>query len=131
MTTTAESTARYRDASLSPETRAADLLARMTLEEKAAQMVGVWQLKTSTLVADDGTFDLEKALVPAYMKAMPRTDGWMHPFQVQAMEDGYLVYSSGKDGDGESCEPAVTNTFNDEICFANGQFVRYPAGTQN
>ena len=40
---------------------AADLLARMTLEEKAAQMVGVWQLKTETLVGDDGRFDPAKA----------------------------------------------------------------------
>lgn len=52
---------RYRDAARSPEERTADLLARMTLEEKAAQMVGVWQLKSETLVDDDGNFDLEKA----------------------------------------------------------------------
>lgn len=51
----------YRDAARSHAERAADLLARMTLEEKAAQMVGVWQLKATTLVADDGTFDVAKA----------------------------------------------------------------------
>jgi beta-glucosidase len=51
----------YRDRSLAPEHRVADLLARMTLEEKAAQMVGVWQLKSEMLVGDDGTFDLSKA----------------------------------------------------------------------
>ena len=51
----------YRDAALSAAARTADLLARMTREEKAAQMVGVWQLKSTTLVADDGTFDLAKA----------------------------------------------------------------------
>lgn len=32
----------WRDASASPAARAADLLSRMTLEEKAAQLVGVW-----------------------------------------------------------------------------------------
>jgi beta-glucosidase len=52
---------RYRDASLPPEERTADLLSRMTLEEKAAQMVGVWQLKSETLVDADGAFDLAKA----------------------------------------------------------------------
>src|SRR5688500_7920058 len=52
---------RYRDSSLPPEARAADLLSRMTLEEKAAQMVGVWQLKSETLVDADGAFDLAKA----------------------------------------------------------------------
>src|ERR1035438_7813404 len=33
----------------------------MTLEEKAAQMMCVWQKKTETLVDDDGNFDLPKA----------------------------------------------------------------------
>jgi len=51
----------YRDASLSEEARVADLLARMTLEEKAAQMMCVWQKKGETLVDATGTFDVEKA----------------------------------------------------------------------
>ena len=38
-----------------------DLLRRMTLEEKAAQMMCVWQQKKDTLVDDDGNFDREKA----------------------------------------------------------------------
>ena len=33
----------YRDPALPPARRVKDLLARMTLEEKAAQMMGVWQ----------------------------------------------------------------------------------------
>lgn len=51
----------YRDPELPAEQRAADLLSRMTLEEKAAQMVGVWQRKADLLVDADGRFDLEKA----------------------------------------------------------------------
>jgi len=51
----------YRDASLPAERRVADLLARMTLEEKAAQMMCVWQGKADTLVDGNGAFDLEKA----------------------------------------------------------------------
>ena len=39
----------------------ADLLARMTLDEKAAQMMCVWQQKADTLVDAQGNFDLEKA----------------------------------------------------------------------
>ena len=39
----------------------ADLLSRMTLEEKAAQMVGVWQGKSTTLVDEKGNFAFEKA----------------------------------------------------------------------
>ena len=61
MTTITQPSVPYRDAGLTPEARAADLLARMTLEEKAAQMVGMWQLKSETLVGEDGTFDLAKA----------------------------------------------------------------------
>jgi beta-glucosidase len=51
----------YRDASLPAEQRVADLLARMTLEEKAAQMMCVWQGKSETLVDASGGFDIEKA----------------------------------------------------------------------
>src|SRR5207253_11210048 len=61
MTTTERATLPYRNASLTPEARTADLLSRMTLEEKAAQMVGVWQLKSTTLVDDAGNFDVAKA----------------------------------------------------------------------
>jgi beta-glucosidase len=51
----------YRDPSLSAAERTADLLARMTLEEKAAQMMCVWQMKADTLVDAQGNFDVEKA----------------------------------------------------------------------
>ena len=51
----------YRDATLPVEQRVADLLARMTLEEKAAQMMCVWQQKADTLVDANGGFDLAKA----------------------------------------------------------------------
>src|SRR5215471_493253 len=54
-------TERYRDPSLSAAERTADLLARMTLEEKAAQMMCVWQMKADTLVDAQGNFDIEKA----------------------------------------------------------------------
>jgi beta-glucosidase len=51
----------YRNPALSPARRVKDLLSRMTLEEKAAQMMCVWQKKVDTLVDDDGNFDLPKA----------------------------------------------------------------------
>jgi beta-glucosidase len=51
----------YRDPARSADERADDLLARMTIEEKVAQMVGVWQKKPAMLVDDEGRFDLEKA----------------------------------------------------------------------
>ena len=51
----------YKNPSLPAEKRVKDLLSRMTLEEKAAQMMCVWQQKAQTLVDAQGNFDLEKA----------------------------------------------------------------------
>ena len=53
--------AHYKNRSLSAEKRVRDLLSRMTLEEKAAQMMCVWQQKPQTLVDANGDFDLKKA----------------------------------------------------------------------
>ena len=47
----------YRNPSLPAARRVKDLLSRMTLEEKAAQMMCVWQQKAGTLVDSDGNFD--------------------------------------------------------------------------
>jgi beta-glucosidase len=51
----------YKNRALSASSRVKDLLSRMTLEEKAAQMMCVWQKKSETLVNGDGSFDLRKA----------------------------------------------------------------------
>lgn len=51
----------YRNASLSVAERVRDLLARMTLAEKAAQMTCVWQQKMTKLLDADGNFDLARA----------------------------------------------------------------------
>ncbi len=50
----------YKDPSLPVERRVADLLARMTLEEKVAQTLAVWQQKRA-LVDASGRFDPAKA----------------------------------------------------------------------
>ena len=50
----------YKDASLPVEKRVADLLGRMTLEEKVAQTLAVWQQKRQLVDAND-TFDPAKA----------------------------------------------------------------------
>jgi beta-glucosidase len=52
---------RYLNRKLSTEKRVKDLLSRMTLEEKAAQMMCIWQEKANTLVNEEGKFDLQKA----------------------------------------------------------------------
>ncbi|MCG8371900.1 MAG: glycoside hydrolase family 3 C-terminal domain-containing protein [Balneolales bacterium] len=51
----------YRDVSKSVEERLSDLMSRMTVEEKAAQMMCVWNDKKETLIDERGHFDFEKA----------------------------------------------------------------------
>ena len=51
----------YQNRSLPPAARVKDLLRRMTLEEKAAQMMCVWQQKAETLLDAQGRFDPSKA----------------------------------------------------------------------
>jgi beta-glucosidase len=51
----------YKNSRLAAQSRVKDLLSRMTLAEKAAQMMCVWQEKAQKLVDADGNFDLTKA----------------------------------------------------------------------
>ncbi|HEY2759400.1 MAG TPA: glycoside hydrolase family 3 N-terminal domain-containing protein, partial [Pirellulales bacterium] len=51
----------YQNSALAAEKRTKDLLGRMTPEEKAAQMMCVWQEKATKLIDAKGNFDLEKA----------------------------------------------------------------------
>lgn len=51
----------YKNPKLSAAVRVKDLLARMTLQEKVAQMMCVWQQKATTLLDAEGNFDLAKA----------------------------------------------------------------------
>ena len=51
----------YKNSSLPAEQRVKDLLSRMTLDEKAAQMMCVWQKKADTLLDAEGNFDFTKA----------------------------------------------------------------------
>ncbi len=53
--------AAYRNANLEPRARVNDLITRMTLEEKVAQMMCVWNDKKDTLIDDFGKFSVEKA----------------------------------------------------------------------
>jgi len=51
----------YKNASAPIEQRVEDLLSRMTLEEKIAQITTVWTRKNAVLTAPDGDFDPAKA----------------------------------------------------------------------
>jgi beta-glucosidase len=47
----------YKDSRLPAAARVKDLLARMTLDEKAAQMMCMWQEKASKLLDGDGNLE--------------------------------------------------------------------------
>src|SRR4051812_24410895 len=51
----------YQNPKASVERRVKDLLSRMTVQEKADQMMCVWQQKAATLVDENGAFDFKKA----------------------------------------------------------------------
>ena len=73
---------------------------------------------------------LKLLVEPIYIKTMPTVDGWNNTYQVAAATTEYTIYSMGKDGAGNTCTAGTTATFNSEICFINGQFLRYPQGSQ-
>lgn len=56
-----DTTAKYRDPDLSPDERTDDLLSLMTLEEKVAQMMCIWNQKSERLLDAEGNFDKTKA----------------------------------------------------------------------
>ncbi len=62
----------YKDSSRPVDERVEDLLARMTLEEKVAQMLCVWQQKPAALVDDEGRFDPAKARAALRRRTRPR-----------------------------------------------------------
>ena len=59
--TPASSVPAYKNPALAPEKRVKDLLSRMTIEQKAAQMMCVWRSKAETLLDEEGNFDPVKA----------------------------------------------------------------------
>jgi general secretion pathway protein G len=72
--------------------------------------------------------DLQQAVEPRFIRALPMRDGWGREFQIESSPTDYTIFSFGKDGIGDNCAPEETVQYNDEICLINGRFVRYPSG---
>ena len=89
-----------------------------------------YAIEQATYPVSNSAATLRSAIDPVYIKNMPMVDGWAHAYQSDSSRFAYTVYSQGKDGTGNTCTPAQTSTFNDEICFSAGQFIRLPMGPQ-
>ena len=74
---------------------------------------------------------LQGLVQPIYIKSMPTTDGWSNTFAVASAITQYTVTSFGRDGTSQGCVAStITTGFDQDMCFANGQFIQYPQGTQ-
>ena len=101
----------------------ADLRSIGTAVESYAVDNNVYPVATSNT-------QLSPLISPIYIKVMPDADGWSNPFQVTAATTAYTIWSMGKNGTSTTCAAGVTTLFAEDICFVNGQFLRYPQGTQ-
>jgi general secretion pathway protein G len=82
--------------------------------------------------------DLERALVPKYIRKLPRQDGWGEDFDIRTgnyNDKGeamlYALRSYGRDGraEGDSYTARPIQSFDEDIVYAEGQFFQYPEGT--
>jgi general secretion pathway protein G len=71
-----------------------------------------------------------KQVAPTYVRLLPIADGWNSYFLYGGLGFAYAIASNGKNGTPDTLVGGETTNFNDDIIFANGQFVQYPAGAQ-
>ena len=76
---------------------------------------------------------LGTTLEPIYIETTPLEDAWGRRFIVESSAIAYSIGSGGKDGGALTYlgGNGTTQNFNDAIIYANGQFVQWPAGSQN
>jgi len=77
---------------------------------------------------------LATSLNGAYVRRLPVTDGWGHPYVYSGTAlAGYTIGSSGKDGgDTLTLEGSggTSSTLFADIIYTNGQFLQWPEGAQ-
>ena len=77
--------------------------------------------------------DLVESLKPTYMQAIPERDGWGRKLEFGAFGERYGVRSAGRDGvyEGTTYAEGMTESFDCDIVFSNGNFVRVPTAIQS
>lgn len=75
---------------------------------------------------------LQNSLTPAFIKALPKVDGWGTEFEFAAEGKVYAIRSPGRDGifEGSTYSTNATLSPDCDIVFSNGNFVRYPESVQ-
>jgi len=81
--------------------------------------------------------DLERALVPKYIKKLPRQDGWGVDFDIRTghyTEKGATLYAlrsygSDRRADGDSYAGRTIKAFREDIVYSDGSFFQYPEGS--
>jgi len=74
---------------------------------------------------------MQPLIEPLYIRTSPLSDGWNKPLLATSTLIEYTVCSGGKDGGNCTGDSGgQTQSFNDSITFANGQFVQWPEGAQ-
>jgi len=88
--------------------------------------------------------EMSSALVPKYIAAVPKTDGWKRPFRYACWQedsnasgcDHFRIASGGRDGVFEREdlsqypeESFAMTDYDRDIVFGDGTFIQYPAGS--
>jgi type II secretion system protein G len=83
--------------------------------------------------------DLEAAVVPTYVRNVPKVDGWNHPLLCFANQpwgnpapaSQYVIISAGADNILDpTIQPGPTTNYDCDIIFSSGLFLVYPDGVQ-
>lgn len=85
-------------------------------------------------VTDAGVSAIDSWLSPTYIRHVPLYDGWSNEFRVGYNDLSYAVESFGSDGENETETQGTvitTSSFENDIIFSDGTFVKYPEGGQS
>jgi type II secretion system protein G len=87
----------------------------------------------TTLPTTTITSAVQAVLQPTYIRTIPLKDGWNSYFLYgtgSSNNQDYVIMTTGKDGVAQTFKGGPTTDFNEDIIFADGQFVQFPEGMQ-
>jgi type II secretion system protein G len=113
----------------------ADMRSIATAWEARATDTNAYNAAGATLswpTADTSVTAIEGWLAPTYIKKLPTYDGWNNAFMVNnSTQLSYSIESYGADETETTGSVITTHDFDCDIIFSEGNFVKYPEGTQS